>query len=443
MGLSFPRRRIVAAAVPAVPVIAAACAIGRDRATGVADGPVQLKPGSTLTYWNDMGGAYPGVMQQWAERFHQKTGVKVEATGGIGDYNNKLTAAFASGSPPDIYRYLQENVPIVAAVERNLLLKLDPYVRRDKYDLSDFRKESLELYRWKGTLYALPRDYGLQLIFYNTDIFAREGIPPIPTDWNDRTWTFARFLEVCQRLAKGSERYALFVPRGNRLWASFIYSNGGQVVKKDQDGLATEIAMAERPATEALQFMQDLIYKHKVAPTPSEEATLGSAPSLMQSGRLAMQITNPGGNMNYKTIAGLPYDVGVFPLGGASRRGVGGGGTGWGIASMTKLPEEAWAFVSFITSREAQLDEVRIGQTTPSRVSVATSPEYLAPPPKSARVFADGQEYVVRDPVHSKWPDVRRDVIDALLSEELWSGKSPAAQVTKLIKEKADPYFRS
>ena len=85
-----------------------------------------------------------------------------------------------------------------------------------------------------------------------------------------------------------------------------------------------------------------------------------------------------------------------------------------------------------------------IGQTTPSRVSVATSQEFLDPsrPPKSAKLYADGQEYVVRDPVHSRWPDVEREVLTPLMNEGLWSGKAPAAQVLKELKEKGDPYFK-
>ena len=85
-----------------------------------------------------------------------------------------------------------------------------------------------------------------------------------------------------------------------------------------------------------------------------------------------------------------------------------------------------------------------IGQTTPSRTSVALSQEFLDPskPPKGAKVYADGQEYVVRDPVHSKWPDVERDVITPTFNEQLWSGQLSAAQAMKNVKEKGDPYFK-
>ena len=249
-------------------------------------------------------------------------------------------------------------------------------------------------------------------------MFAREGLSPIPGDWSEKTWTFEKFLDACLRLARSGERYALFLPRLGRRLYSWIYSNGGAVVKKDKDGMATEVALTDQPAVDALQFAQDLIYKHKVAPLPEEERGLGDQMALMQQGRLAMRIANPGQNSNFKP-SGMPYDVGVFPLGKASKRGVGGGGTGWAITQPTKVPEEAWALLSLICSKQGQLDEVRIGQTTPSRVSVATGQEYLAPPPAHAKAFADGQDYVVQDAVHARWSEIEREAVQKTLDEQL------------------------
>ena len=65
-----------------------------------------------------------------------------------------------AGTPPDVYRYLQEVTPIVAVAEKKLHLELDPFIAKDKYDVSDFRPSALALYQWDGKTYALPRDYG-------------------------------------------------------------------------------------------------------------------------------------------------------------------------------------------------------------------------------------------------------------------------------------------
>jgi hypothetical protein len=88
-------------------------------------------------------------------------------------------------------------------------------------------------------------------------------------------------------------------------------------------------------------------------------------------------------------------------------------------------------------------DELKEGSTTPVRISISTSPEYISPPPRGARVFADGQEVVVRDPVHTRWPDVERDVVNTVLNEQLSTGKATAAQATRQIKELGDPFFKS
>src|SRR5262245_19689802 len=115
----------------ALGALAAACSPPGGPASQGAGAGAALKSGTTIVYWNDQGGAYPDLMQRWGTALEQKSGVKVEATGGVQDYNNKLTAAFAAGSPPDVYRYLQEAIPLPAAVDRNMLLALDALVKRD------------------------------------------------------------------------------------------------------------------------------------------------------------------------------------------------------------------------------------------------------------------------------------------------------------------------
>src|SRR5690348_14463235 len=113
MDVTTRRGALLALGTAAVPVLAAGCgAVSGSSGTKDEAAPAKLKAGATLTYWNDMGSQYPTIMQGWADQFQQKTGVKVEATGGIASYADKLNAAFAGGSPPDLFRYLQEQIPI-------------------------------------------------------------------------------------------------------------------------------------------------------------------------------------------------------------------------------------------------------------------------------------------------------------------------------------------
>jgi ABC-type glycerol-3-phosphate transport system substrate-binding protein len=89
------------------------------------------------------------------------------------------------------------------------------------------------------------------------------------------------------------------------------------------------------------------------------------------------------------------------------------------------------------------MQEVAVGGTTPSRSKVVESPEFQNPgKPANAKAFAQAQGYVVRDPVHVKWPQVQREVVNANM-DLLFSGKADGATVAKTIKEKGDALFKS
>ena len=47
--------------------------------------------------------------------------------------------------------------PIITVDAKQMHMQLDDYIARDSYDLTDFRPDAVELYRWNGKTYALPR----------------------------------------------------------------------------------------------------------------------------------------------------------------------------------------------------------------------------------------------------------------------------------------------
>jgi len=386
------------------------------------------------------------VVDQWVADFAAANpGVQIDYQPASQDYNTKIQTLFAAGTPPDVYRYLQEITPIITVAEKNLHLQLNDYVAKDSYDLTDFRPDSLGLYTWEDKLYALPRDYGNQNVYYNVDLFEAAGVPLPPSDWEDTSWTFDTFVETAKALTKTegerTTQWGFLVNRAQRPWASWIYSNGGALVHKNESGVATDVALTDELSLEALQFVQDLATLHKVAPLPDMESELGGF-DLFASGIVAMMVNNPSQVSRYRTIEAFKWDVATIPLGKAERRGTGGGGTGWAAAAATKVPDLAWKFVAYISTPEAELQEVAVGATTPARVSVVTSEEFLNPdlPPSNAKAFAQAQEYVVRDPVHVLWPEITQRIYTPKM-DELFSGAKDAATVAQEIAAEANPLF--
>jgi multiple sugar transport system substrate-binding protein len=270
-------------------------------------------------------------------------------------------------------------------------------------------------------------------------------VEPPPVDWEDKSFTFEVFLDMLQRLVKRDgdrvTQWGFLVNRGQRPWASWVYNNGGALVNKDDQGLATDSAMADERTVEALQFLQDLMYTHEVSPRPDLESELGGV-ELFSTGRVAVMLNNPSAVNQFRAIEAFEWDVATLPIGKAERRGTGGGGTGWASGAAAKSPDAAWEFLKYITTAQAQLDEVAVGATTPSRVSVVTSEAFLDPnkAPKNAKGFAQAQEYVVRDPVHVNWPEITQRIYTPNM-DLLWSGTEDAATVGARIKQEADPLF--
>jgi ABC-type glycerol-3-phosphate transport system substrate-binding protein len=155
-----------------------------------------------------------------------------------------------------------------------------------------------------------------------------------------------------------------------------------------------------------------------------------------------MMINNPSAVNLYRTIETFGWNVGTIPLGSSERRGTGGGGTGWASSASAQYPDTSWEFIKHITTPQAQLDEVAVGATTPSRVSVVTSSDFLNPelPPANAAAFAQAQEYVVRDPVHVLWPEITQRIYTPKM-DLLWSGAESGVSVAQQIKDEADVLF--
>lgn len=403
----------------------------------------------TLTFIVDtINEGHVEVRNKWAQEFMEANpGVTIDHQPIPQEYTTKIQTLMAAGTPADIYRYLQEVTPIIAVHEKKIHLQLDDYITRDSYDIDDFRPDAVKLYQWEGATYALPRDYGNQNLFYNLDLLDAAGIEKPPVDWEETSFTFETFLEIAQALTKKSgdttEQWGFLVNRGQRPWASWVYSNGGALVHMDDRGVATDCALTDEGSVEALQFLQDLMYNYEVAPRPDLESELGGF-DLFASGKVGIMLNNPSSVNRYRTIENFKWDVGTLPIGKADRRGTGGGGTGWAAAAATKAPDVAWKFLAHISSAQAELDEVAVGATTPSRVSVVTSEAFLDPtkPPASAQGFAQAQEYVVRDPVHVRWPEITQRIYNPKM-DLLWGGTETAATVAQMIKEEADPLFAS
>ena len=426
-----------ALALPGSASALAACGAG---STGDAAKPVAIRPDVTLQMNIDLAAAFQPQFENVLSRWRQSIpggAPKVEYTSGmVAAILEKTNAQLAAGTPPDLIQ--QEVTGAIGLIAKNQLLPLDNLIKRDKFDLSDFFERSYPQFEWKGKKHGISKGMSNQSLYINQTLFQQAGVSAPPVKANDAGWDFNTFLNAAERLTKrnGNEtvQWGFILGRGLRGgFGQWIRANGGEFFDKD----FTKCTLNEPRAVEALQFMQDLMYKYRVSPTPRDEmAAGGPGPMFIQQGMAGMRI-DPVSNLGNHRAAQFQWDLAVNPKGNGTtgKRVTTGGGQGWLIVSGSKNQEEAWAFLKHATSTDSMKEMSPTWY--PSRKSVlewllAQDPQL---PPKNRAVGIEGQGTMVYDPIHPAYSDIQAQIILPELMP-LWDNSKTAAQVVESLVPK-------
>ncbi|MDQ3700511.1 MAG: extracellular solute-binding protein, partial [Chloroflexota bacterium] len=250
----------------------AACAVGTSSNPGTSPVAVPtLRSGVSLTWLTGTDTpAHTEARSQQIAAFQQlRPGITMEHQG-VPDFAAKLQAALAAGTPPDLY--FTRVADLTSQASRSQVLALDDFAKRDAFDFGDFYPASIEQYRIAGKLHALPFDFPNQAFFCNMQAFEEAGVKAPPTTYKDDSWNFDAFrtaMEGIQRRKGPEGAFAVDTSRELRAWINWVWNNGGDLFSKD----GKEVVLNQPPGVEALQFLQDLIYKYRVAPPEQERGT--------------------------------------------------------------------------------------------------------------------------------------------------------------------------
>jgi ABC-type glycerol-3-phosphate transport system substrate-binding protein len=180
---------------------------------------------------------------------------------------------------------------------------------------------------------------------------------------------------------------------------------------------------------EALQWLADLIHRHRVWPQAEDlrEAGVANLLQLFTGGRLAMWYDGLWQNDTLlRTPPVFPYEMVEAPRGAAGRSGFFHQGP-FHIGKDTRVPDQTWAFLAWLAGAEGQKEYMkRIPGGVPARRSVGK--ELGATVPAAALAT---MEYSRDYPLH---PEL--DKLDAAYVQGLnpvWRGESGVAAATEGI----------
>lgn len=372
------------------------------------------------------------VFTKLIKDFEQKNPtIKVEYLHIPADYVGKMNTILAGGDAPDVF-YVPDG-DFGRWVSQGLLHPIQEFVDASSLDTGDMWESGLLRYRYdgavngQGPLYALPKDIGPTVLYYNKDLFTKMNVP-FPSA--DTPMTFEQLLDTAKKLTVEENGKVKQYGMGPIWWEGFVFGNGGAFLTDDR----REFVGNGEAAVSALQFAADLANVHKVVPNAAALKDMNDS-QMFQTGRLAMMITGRWMVPEFRKL-GFDWDVAPLPV---NKWAGWSGSVGIGIYSKTKHLEAAYKLVEYLGGPEGQKEQSLMGFAIPSFKSMAATDVFLQPgqKPEHAEVFIKAAENQVPGPwtnlPNAKWFD--------MLSQGLapmWDGKKSAADVLNELKPKID-----
>ncbi|HIQ06199.1 MAG TPA: sugar ABC transporter substrate-binding protein [Anaerolineae bacterium] len=426
---------LAAACVPAPAVVTPAAAPPTTAPPAPTPSKQEMKAELSVIFWGDE--EQKKLVEGWIAEFNQDyPNIKVTPLHTPKGYWDKVTAMMAAGTPPDLmYMGYPE---MVRYASEGTLLALDDYLAKDpEMNMEMFFPALVKAFTYEGKIYGVPKDWNVQVLYYNKNLFDQAGL-----SYPDENWTWDNVLEAAQKLTADTDgdgvtdQWGLVNDVGMNRIGAWIYANGGSILSEDR----RQCTLTEPASVEALQFITDLMFKYKVAPSKKELGEL-SAKEMFASGRAAMKVSGGWRVIAFRDIKDFEWDIAPIPKSPRTgQRATVVDTVSWSIAKGTKYPDAAWELLKFFAGEAGQVRTAQSGMATPSMIKYARSEAFLDPtkPPAHREVLISYTEDEV-----NYYPVIPRmgELWDAWNQElsEMWLGQKSVEDSVKAFCERVSP----
>jgi multiple sugar transport system substrate-binding protein len=337
----------------------AACGAQGGESGGAASAPKSVA--GQMTWFMRASGAELQWEQAAVGAYKQQTPsvtVNLETVSTSAEFDPKLTALVAGGTPPDVWTHWGQS-GFGDYYAKGIIGEIQSFVARDKLDMGPFFANVHDAWKKDGKLYGLSFNtrFGT-FVYFNRDLFQRAGVTPPPVDWEDKSWTWDKMLESARKIANpGNKVWGFAAGAQPRTWG-MAYLFGGDFFTKDhyQKGIAKESNMGSPDVLAAMQAEADLINKLKLWPSNAEaQAAFNSTDysKIFASGNLAM-LFDTGSEWASKIDPVATFDWGIAAAPRQKDNKVINFINPLMIAKDSKNKEAAWSFVKYNVSEPGQ-----------------------------------------------------------------------------------------
>lgn len=350
------------------------------------------------------------------------------------DYFTKIQALWASGDSkviPDV-AFLW---PTPSYAAQGVLENLDPYIQKSGYDLSDYWPGLLESAMYDGSVYGLPRDIEVNVLYYNKDLFDKAGVDYPTADWTWNDLTAAAEKLTVKDSNGATTQYALAMEGVVGKYSKWILQNGGAIL--DDMRNPSKCTLDEPAAVEAISFFADLM-SNGYAMRPADLSQAGGDAGVFQSDQAAMTIQNTSRVSGFNQ-AGKNYDVVVAPIPEGGKRFNGAGGAAWVMSSGSDNKDAAWTFLQWLQGADGgEKIYTERGEIFPALQSVANSLAFMTdqPPANKQGILDEAAASGVGSfGYFPEWNEFDGSVLQPAM-DLIWAGETtPADALPKLCEQ--------
>ncbi|MEP0860169.1 MAG: sugar ABC transporter substrate-binding protein [Ignavibacterium sp.] len=272
----------------------------------------------------------------------------------------KLITAFASDNTPDICQLGNTWIPQFASL--NAIIDLTDFINKSSVvKPANFFPGIWETNLIDEHVLGIPWYVDTRLMFYRKDVFEKAGYPNPPKNWDELYLLCKKIKEI----NKGKEKYPIFIPTNE--WNSFIIFGlqAGAKLLKDKN---TRGNFSSKEFKEAFDY---LIRFHKENLTPFGMMQVTNVYQAMAEEFISIYFSGPWNIPEFKKWmnGNLADKWATAPMPGYKNEYPGlslAGGSSLVIFNDSKLKNEVWKLIEFLSEPEIQLKIYRVTNNLPS-----------------------------------------------------------------------------
>jgi len=393
---------------------AAGAATSAPAAAGAATSAPAAGGGQEVSLlWSDINHQRPELIDD----FTKATGIKVNQT--IVEYNarlDKINTSIQGGGGFDVVQMDTIWTAQFAAAGwvDDLTDRITDAIKKD------VPESSLSAVTYKGKLYGMPLFNSAKHLFYNAKLLKDAGFDNPPA-------TLDEFVTQAKATTKQGQWGSTWSwKQAESLicdWVAIMFTQKGAQIL-DASGKAVFNTMG---GTDALQWMVDLLYKHKAANPASLEYTEDNVQKEFRTGTVALTYNwegdLPDDNDPSKSKAAPNVKIALLPGSKDVKSSSVNGSEGWAITANSKNKDNAWKLLEYMASPAWQKKAAIVAGDYPILSSLYSDPD-LQKQVQDFAVYGEQFKYLAVRPQVAGYTQAS-DIIQKHLHEALLQKASP------------------